>query len=98
MVGACGHDASLGVSYASQAYIRKMQWLRHRRPSMRPGAPQAQLRFSSWEVGFSSHCSCASGMGAAVCAAVCTRSSVHARTLVKPAGTAETMPAWAAQT
>ena len=55
---ACAYDASLGVSHASQAYIRRMQRLRRRQPRMRHGPPRAQLRFSSWEVSISSHCSC----------------------------------------
>ena len=68
---ACAYDASLGISHASQAYIRKLQWLRHRRPSMRLGAPQAQLRFSSWEVSFSSH-------GSWACLEACARQCTYA--------------------
>ena len=68
---ACAYDASLGISHASQAYIRKMQWLRHRRPSMRRGAPQAQLRFSSWEVSPSSH-------GSQACSEGCARQCAYA--------------------
>ena len=85
---ACAYDASLGISHASQAYIRKTQWLRHRRPSMRRGAPQAQLRFSSWEVSPSSH-------GSQACQKA-VRGSVHTQTVVQSAGIAVAAPAWAA--
>ena len=79
---ACAYDASLGISHASQAYIRKMQWLRHGGTHMRRRASQSQLRFSSWEVSPSSPCS-------HILLVFMAHGSVHVQTLAKPAGTAK---------
>ena len=59
---ACAYDTSLGITHASQAYIRKLQWLRYRRPHMRRGASKAQLCFSFRKVSLSAQCSHILGM------------------------------------
>ena len=88
---ACAYDASLGISHASQAYIRRMQRLRRRQPSMRRGVPQTQLHFSSWEVTFSSNCS---HMSRHISKTL--HGSLWRQHVVKPAGTRVAVPAWAA--